>query len=175
MSKSFLLVDDDPDYLEILDKQLTRNGFMVVAVDDFSKAELAISSRSFSHAIVDLNLKNNSGLRLIPKIKEKNPEAKVVVLTGYASFNTSIDAIKLGASYYLAKPVGIQEILASFDKQPLTGLEAEGATQTKDIKHQEWETIHQVLKENNFNISKTAEALGMHRRTLQRKIKKKLP
>lgn len=175
MNKSLLLIDDNSDYLEILDKQLTRNGFRVVAVDDFSKAELAISLYAFTHAIVDLNLKNNSGLCLIPKIKEKNPKSKIVVLTGYASFNTSIDAIKLGAMYYLAKPVGIQEILESFDKEPNTDLDLANIHQTKDIKLQEWETIHQALKDNNFNISKTAESLGMYRRTLQRKIKKRFP
>ena len=77
--------------------------------------------------------------------------------------------------YYLAKPVGIQEILESFDKEPNTDLDLANIHQTKDIKLQEWETIHQALKDNNFNISKTAESLGMYRRTLQRKIKKRFP
>ena len=176
MTNSLLLIDDDQEFATILQKQLQRHGYNVTLAHRVDTALAEIEKAHFSHAIVDLNLKIESGLRLIPIIKKKCPTAKIVVITGYASLSTSIDAIKLGASYYLAKPVDINDVISAFDQLPEidSNQSIQSMPLNKDIQVKEWETIHETLKNCAFNISKTAQVLGMHRRTLQRKLKKRM-
>ena len=121
---------------------------------------------------MDLKLAGNaSGLNCIQMLHEQNPEALIVVLTGYASIATAVEAVKLGACHYLAKPSNTDDIEAAFGR-------AEGTTEVEltgrptSIKTLEWERIHQMLAETGFNISETARRLGMHRRTLARKLEK---
>jgi two-component system response regulator RegA len=124
------------------------------------------------NALVDLSMPGESGLALIPKLKDLDAGIQIVVLTGYASIATAVDAIKLGAMHYLAKPAGIDEILAAF-RMAENIPSAPVMKQPASIDRLEWEHIQRVLRENNGNISETARQLRMHRRTLQRKLAKR--
>lgn len=124
------------------------------------------------YVVLDLKLEHESGLALIEPLKAKLPDAKIVILTGYSSISTAVNAIKLGAFNYLCKPAGTQDILAAFEQEtPLTTAIDDG--QLPSVKRLEWEHIQRVLADNGGNISATARSLGMHRRTLQRKLQKK--
>ncbi|MBL8480426.1 MAG: response regulator, partial [Sterolibacteriaceae bacterium] len=128
--------------------------------------------------VLDLNLAGASGLGLLPRLRETLPEARIVVLTGYASISTAVDAIKLGAVQYLAKPVDVDTLLRAFSHS-LEAAPAAGAATAQppaapmSVDRMEWEHIQRVLREHQGNISATARALNMHRRTLQRKLLKR--
>ncbi|MEC8429588.1 MAG: helix-turn-helix domain-containing protein, partial [Pseudomonadota bacterium] len=111
------------------------------------------------------------GLPLIPKLKQQLPQLDIVMLTGYSSINTAVEAIKLGASNYLCKPANADEILAAFEAEPDADIEISNAPIS--VNRLEWEHIQKVLAEHEGNVSATARALGMHRRTLQRKLQKR--
>lgn len=166
-----LLVDDDEMFSAILARALERRGFCVRIAADTSGALQSMAVRPAQYAVVDLKLPDGSGLCLVKKLLACNPEMRVVVLTGYASIATAIEAIKLGASYYLTKPATANDIIAAFhhdagrDTAPLT-------ERPLSVSRLEWEHINRVLTEHNGNISATARTLGMHRRTLQRKLGK---
>ena len=125
-----------------------------------------------THAVVDLKLAGGaSGLSSVKHLHAFDPDMVIVVLTGYASIATAVEAIKLGARHYLAKPANSDDIEAAFGRaEGETGLEP--ATRPTSIKTLEWERIHETLAETGFNISETARRLGMHRRTLARKLEK---
>jgi len=123
------------------------------------------------YAVIDLRMPGPSGLTLIPRLKAIDPAARIVVLTGYASIVTAIEAIKLGATYYLPKPVDADAVEAAFGRSQgdhtITPCE-----NRLSVDRLEWEHIQRVLAEHDGNISATARALSMHRRTLQRKLNK---
>jgi two-component system response regulator RegA len=126
--------------------------------------------------VLDLNLAGASGLVLLPRLARALPGCRIVVLTGYASISTAVDAIKLGAVQYLAKPVDVDTLLRAFSHQP--GRAPSGAARAPpavpmSVDRMEWEHIQRVLREHQGNISATARALNMHRRTLQRKLLKR--
>ena len=122
--------------------------------------------------MLDLNLGGESGLRLLPHLREQAPQAVILVLTGYASIATAVDAIKLGAAQYLAKPAGVDDILAAFEqREPNPAQHA--PEHTMSVRRLTWEHIQRVLAEHDGNVSATARALKMHRRTLQRKLAKR--
>ena len=123
--------------------------------------------------VLDLNLNGASGLSLIGPLLEINPACRIVVLTGYASIATAVDAIKLGAVQYLAKPVEVAAILAAFDEKEDSPRENLAGAVPLSVDRLEWEHIQRILHENDGNISATARALKMHRRTLQRKLAKR--
>lgn len=165
-----LLVDDDPTLLQVMSRSFRRRGFDVLAC---SGAEQALEScRDFqaSHILLDLNMPGLSGLAALPRLLEEAPRARLVVLTGYSSIATAVEAIKLGAIQYLCKPVGVDDIVRAF-----IGESSSQTTpvQPPSLERLEWEHLQRVLQENDGNISATARALGMHRRTLQRKLQKK--
>ncbi|MGQ5522203.1 response regulator transcription factor [Chitinimonas sp. PSY-7] len=167
-----LLVDDDPALLAVLQRAFVRRGWQVSTALDAASALAVAQSAMPSCAVVDLKLGNDSGLRLVPSLLAVVPDCRIVMLTGYASIATAIEAIKLGAVHYLAKPAGIDEILAALEK--LAGnAEAEVEAQPLTVDRLEWEHIQKVLAEYEGNISATARALNMHRRTLQRKLVKR--
>lgn len=167
-----LLVDDDEIFCQVLGKALTRRGYRVQTAHNVSTALELASSQRPERAIVDLQIPGASGLDLIPVLKRLNPAIGIVVLTGYASIATAVEAIKLGATHYLTKPADADEILAAFER-------TEGTTETPlasrpiSVNRLEWEHIQKVLKECDGNISAAARQLNMHRRTLQRKLKKR--
>src|SRR3546814_4144185 len=124
------------------------------------------------YAVVDLKLGNASGLSCVQTLRAADAAMRIVVLTGFASIATAVEAIKLGASYYLAKPSNTDDIEAAFERTE-GNVDASLDARTTSIKTVEWEHIHQTLVETGFNISETARRLGMHRRTLARKLEKR--
>src|SRR5690606_29603353 len=156
----------------VLAKAMSRRGFEVVCAHTIQTALQQAELLAPEYAIIDLKLADESGLSLVEKIKELDPGTRIVVLTGYASIATAVEAIKLGATHYLAKPVDADEIMAAFDR-------TNGDSDTPinahplSVERLEWEYIHRILAENDNNISVTARLLNMHRRTLQRKLSKK--
>ncbi len=122
---------------------------------------------------MDLKLHEDSGLRWIETIRHCNPDCHITLLTGYASISTAVEAIKLGADDYLAKPVTAREILQRINLQETRGAETPINDKPMSVDRLEWEHIQKVLSDNEGNISASARALGMHRRTLQRKLAKK--
>lgn len=168
---SLLLVDDDQDFLNALAPAMRKRGFFVTIASSAESAfELAkIDPPEF--AVVDLKMAGNSGLVLVRQIASLDAGTRIVVLTGYASITTAVEAIKLGATHYLAKPVDADEIVAAFEKK-LGDDAVELPSNPLSIHRLEWEHIQRVLAEHSGNISATARSLNMHRRTLQRKLGK---
>ncbi len=167
-----LLVDDDATFRGVLARSLARRGFTVIQADSVATAREQMLSHIPAFAVVDLSMPDEPGLHLIQPLLELNPETRIVVLTGYASIATAVEAIKLGAVHYLTKPADAGEIVAAFDHRG--GNEAVDITeQPTPLNRVEWEHIQRVLHECDGNISETARRLGMHRRTLQRKLQKR--
>ncbi|MBL1142939.1 MAG: response regulator [Proteobacteria bacterium] len=165
---NLLLVDDDTTLRKVLSKALTKRGYHVSAAANVIEAESMATENSFEFAIVDLNMPGDSGLTLIPKLCLINPNIRIVVVTGYASINTAVEAIKLGAINYLTKPADTDEIIEMFNKGKEDVL-----NNAKPLSQVEWDHIQEVLNACDGNVSAAAKKLGMHRRTLQRKLKKK--
>jgi two-component system, response regulator RegA len=168
-----LLVEDDEAFARVLRKSFERRGYSVISARSQDEMTLLLKSNNPTHAVVDLKLNGNtSGLSCVQALNAHNPGMLIVVLTGFASINTAVEAIKLGACQYLAKPSNTDDIEAAFGH--VAGSEpVELTNRTTSIKNLEWERIHEVLVETEFNISETARRLGMHRRTLARKLEKR--
>jgi two-component system response regulator RegA len=169
---SLLLVDDDDTFCRVLGLALSRRGFAVATAYDSATAVRLAAVDPPEYAVVDLNLAGDSGLLLIPKLLALEPATRIVVLTGYASIATAVEAIKLGAVNYLPKPADADQVV--------TALTASGGdvlmpvnARPLSVNRLEWEHIQRVLCDNSGNISATARQLGMHRRTLQRKLTKR--
>lgn len=169
---TLLLVDDDEDFLNVLAAAMRKRGFLVNLANSAESAFELAKNEPPEFAVVDLKMSGNSGLVLVRQLASLEAGTKIVVLTGYASIVTAIEAIKLGATHYLAKPVDADEIVAAFEKQS-GNAEVELSSNPLSINRLEWEHIQRVLAENDGNISATARSLNMHRRTLQRKLGKK--
>ncbi len=173
-SPSLLLVDDDNAFCEVMAKALRRRGFEVTVAHDVESASRLAEEEPPEYALVDLKMPGDSGLALVRHLNALEPATRIVMLTGYAGIATAVEAIKLGATHYLAKPVDADEVVAAFSK-------AEGnasipvAPTPLTMNRLEWEHIQRVLGEHDGNISATARALNMHRRTLQRKLAKSPP
>lgn len=168
---TLLLVDDDSDFLKVLAAAMQKRGFVVTTAGSAESAYTIAQTEAPEFAVVDLKMPGNSGLVLVRQLAGLQAGTKIVVLTGYASIATAIEAIKLGATHYLAKPVDADEIVAAFAKQ-IGNAEIELAANPLSVNRLEWEHIQRVLAENDGNISATARSLNMHRRTLQRKLGK---
>ncbi|MBP7581361.1 MAG: response regulator [Vogesella sp.] len=167
-----LIIDDDVAFAGVLARSLARRGYTVrhAANPDAALAEVAAAAPP--QIILDLNLAGESGLRLLPQLLEKAPDARVLVLTGYASIATAVEAVKLGAVNYLAKPAGVDDILGALG-QVAANPEQDVTAQPMSLKRVSWEHLQRVLAEHDGNVSATARALNMHRRTLQRMLAKR--
>ncbi|HEY3325908.1 MAG TPA: response regulator transcription factor [Novimethylophilus sp.] len=166
---SLLLVDDDAAFRQVLSAALGKRGFCVTAAENVEQA-LAEANLP-EYAVVDLKMPGPSGLVLVKRLKELDAATRIVVLTGYASIATAVEAVKLGATHYLAKPADAAEIVAAFHKAD--GDETAPVSPSPlSVDRLEWEHIQRILAEHDGNISATARALSMHRRTLQRKLNK---
>ena len=169
---SLLLVDDDRALCEVLCRALESRGFAVTVAHAVDDALQAIDGNAPEYAIVDLKLPDQSGLKLVSRLKDADPHTRIVVLTGHGSIPTAIEAIKLGATYYLVKPTDADTIVAAFGRDA-----GDDTLPVEDkpmsIERVEWEHIQRVLHDNDGNVSATARALSMHRRTLQRKLGKR--
>jgi len=179
MSQSMLIIEDDETFGAALARALKRRGFEVSVARSAPEA-LALAGASVpARVVLDLNLAGESGLNLIPRLLGINPACRIVVLTGYASISTAVDAIKLGAAQYLAKPVDVDTLLRAFghslkpDEETPVVVAAAVSPVPMSVERVEWEHIQRVLREHKGNISSTARALNMHRRTLQRKLLKR--
>ncbi len=167
----FLIVDDDSTFSSILARTVSRAGHEVEEVND--PGQVLARARQFSPECISLDLKMGraSGLQLIAPLLVIVPDARIVVLTGYSSVSTAVQAIKLGACDYLCKPVLADDLLAAFNNNGAQPGLPIGPRVSPD--RLEWEHIQKVLNDYDGNISATARALGMHRRTLQRKLHKR--
>lgn len=170
---ALLLVDDEPVFCNVLATALRRRGFVVTVAGSVTEARQRLAELAPTHAVLDLRLPDGSALDLVPLLRGANPQARIVVLSGYASIPTAIDAIKLGATYYLAKPVDADTLVRAFDMgEPLPGSPAPPPA-PPTVRRVEWEHIQRVLRDHHGNVSAAARALRMHRRTLQRKLRKR--
>ena len=166
------VVDDDEAFTKTLKRSFERRGYEVVTAATLDGLRTLLRNRSPGFAVVDLKLGGASGLACLETLHAHDPAMLIVVLTGFASIATAVEAIKLGACHYLAKPANTDDIEAAFGKaagNPKVPL----SERPTSIKTLEWERIHEVLAETGFNISEAARRLGMHRRTLARKLEKR--
>ncbi len=170
--KTILIVEDDETLANSLGRSFERRDYEVKIAGNVKEAQTILKKFHPRYAVVDLKMPGESGLELVKHLREFDLMMKIVMLTGYASITTTIEAIKSGACYYLAKPANADIIISAFSgesgasKKPLSNKKT-------SIKNLEWEHIHQVLVETDFNISEASRILGMHRRTLARKLEKK--
>jgi two-component system, response regulator RegA len=176
MTRSFLIVDDDEAFASTLALSFERKGFQARVALNREQAMLAAGQQQFTDITLDLNLGEQSGLQLITLLRGLQPNANILILTGYASIATTVQAIKLGADNYLAKPADSAAVLRTLDDDASAlAFSEEDASdfQPMSVSRLEWEHIQRVLNEHAGNVSATARALNMHRRTLQRKLAKR--
>lgn len=173
---TLLVIDDDPVFNGVLCRALVRRGYSVCSASTAQEALATAEREQPALIVLDLNLAGDSGLALVAPLKHACPESRIVVLTGYASIATAVEAIKLGAAHYLAKPVDVDTLLAAFGTASGESARTGASPPPREplsVERLEWEHIQRVMLENDNNISATARALKMHRRTLQRKLTKK--
>lgn len=167
-----LIIEDDATFARTLGRSFERRGYTVLLAANLEQGAALLQQHSPRYAVVDLKLSDNtSGLACVQMLHKHDPAMLIVVLTGFASITTAVEAIKLGACQYLAKPSNTDDIEAAFG-HVAGNAEIVLGTRSTSIKTLEWERIHEVLVETGFNISETARRLGMHRRTLARKLEK---
>jgi len=169
---SLLLVDDDELFCSVLAAAMENRGFSVMVAHNVDSALQQVGDNAPEYAVVDLNMPGDSGLVLVEKLHALDEFTRIVVLTGYASIATAVEAIKLGATHYLTKPADADEIVIAMQRTQGDAA-AELAPQPMSVNRLEWEHIQKVLSECDGNISEAARRLGMHRRTLQRKLAKR--
>jgi len=165
----WLLIDDDDAFLQVLQRSLSRHGVEARLARNHQEAKATLANGPFDRCVLDLNLAGESGLQLLPELLDMRPDLDILVLTGYGSIATAVEAMRRGAINYLCKPVTVNQLLAGFE--PLDG-SPDLRNEPPSVEEMEWEHIQRVLNENNGNVSATARALNMHRRTLQRKLQK---
>lgn len=168
-----LIIEDDTSLANILHRRMSQHHFECIIAHDASQGLLLARQHMPSHILLDMKLEHSNSLNLVKPLRQLLPKATLVFLTGYASIATAVEAIRLGADNYLSKPVDTQTLLQALNKQHSLIAEEIISEQPITPKRLEWEHIQQVLKANNGNVSETARQLGMHRRTLQRKLLKK--
>lgn len=167
-----VVVEDDEGFARTLRRSFERRGYTVIMATGLDDLQELLKEQSPGYAVVDLKLASASGLACVETLHHFNPDMLIVVLTGFASITTAVEAIKLGACHYLAKPSSTDDIEAAFHKA-VGNADTAVVERPTSIKTLEWERIHQTLIETDFNISETARRLGMHRRTLARKLEKR--
>ncbi|MDQ3340153.1 MAG: response regulator [Myxococcota bacterium] len=176
---SILIVDDDEVYRNRLARAFTDRGYDVRTGGDYDTALAAATEESPELAVVDLKMPGKSGLELVKALHEIDPSTKTVVLTGYGSIATAIDAVRLGATYYLSKPADADDIIGAFARGEAPPLDPpqpdSGDYKAPSLARAEWEHINRVLSDSGGNISEAARRLGIHRRSLQRKLQKYPP
>ncbi|WP_372741478.1 response regulator transcription factor [Neptunomonas sp.] len=167
----FLIVDDDATFTHVLARAITKRGFNVKVARSADEALDIIKTWLPDLVSLDLKMDGASGLTVIQPLTAANPAIRIVVLTAYASITTAVEAIKLGATQYLPKPANADDILTALQQYDADE-EIDISSQPMSVNRLEWEHIQKVLNEHDGNVSATARALDMHRRTLQRKLAK---
>ncbi|TKB48131.1 response regulator transcription factor [Ferrimonas sediminicola] len=170
--KRLLIVEDEAAFAAILSRRMAKQGFETRTAQTSTDALLCARQWHPTHLLLDMKLASENGLELLKPLRQSLPDARIVLLTGFASIATAVEAIKLGADHYLAKPADTHTLLKALTEEgPLEeDLEEERVMSPDRL---EWEHIQQALNAHDGNVSATARALGMHRRTLQRKLQKK--
>ncbi|MDR3509510.1 MAG: response regulator transcription factor [Caulobacteraceae bacterium] len=170
--RRLMIVEDDAKFAAALQRSFERRGYKVWRAPGLAQVQALLPEARPGYAVVDLKLNGESGLTCVQALHQHDPAMLIVVLTGFASIATAVEAIKLGACHYLAKPSNSDDIEAAFAKDAGDAA-APISPRPTSIKTLEWERIHETLVETDFNISETARRLGMHRRTLARKLEKR--
>ena len=175
MTARFLILDDNEVFANTLARSLMRRGFDTCVAQSGVDALRVALEAPFDYVTIDLQLQHDSGLQWITPLRQALPNARMLVLTGYASIATTVQAMKLGADNYLAKPANVDSILSALQNEERAGAFSNALIDSVPltVDRLEWEHIQRVLLEHDGNISSTARALNMHRRTLQRKLAKK--
>lgn len=168
---SLVIIEDDATFARTLQRSFERRGYQVWVARNSEELALLLWTESPNRAVVDLKLGTASGLGCVTMLHAHDAAMLIVVLTGFASIATAVEAIKLGACHYLAKPSNTDDIEAAFGKA-VGNAKVRISDRPTSIKTLEWETINETLADAGFNISETARRLGMHRRTLARKLSK---
>lgn len=168
----YLIIDDDPTFCATLSRAIERRAHVAASAENSEQALALITEFKPERIVLDLKLGAESGLAVLKQITAGESDAKVLMLTGYSSIPTAVEATKLGAVNYLCKPVSVDEILAAFEQTSANDT-VPVESQPPSVNRLEWEHIQRVLQQHDGNISSTARALGMHRRTLQRKLQKR--
>jgi ActR/RegA family two-component response regulator len=166
-----LIIEDDETFARTLQRSFERRGYRVRVANSPAEIDPLLDAETPAFAVVDLKLGASSGLPCVQQLHERDPEMRIVVLTGYASIATAVEAIKLGACHYLVKPSNTDDIEAAFARTADPDVPL--ATRSASPKTREWEVVNETLAATGFNISETARRLGMHRRTLARKLEKR--
>jgi two-component system response regulator RegA len=167
-----LLVDDDETFCSVLKPALEKRNYEVIVAHDVTSGIQLADQYEPEYAIIDLRIGYESGLEMVEKLISLDDNTRIVVLTGFASIATAVEAIKLGATHYLTKPANADEIVNALNKnQGDTSVEIN--ENPLSVKRLEWEHLQKVLMQHDGNISAAARALNMHRRTLQRKLDKR--
>jgi two-component system response regulator RegA len=173
-ARSILLVDDSISFRERLARAFRERGFVVHTAGNYDEAMAIAQHHSPDLAVVDLRMPGPSGLSLVRDLTEQSARTRVLVLSGFGSISTAVDAIHLGAVNFLPKPADAEDILAAFDRGSKVESPVE-QPETPSLARAEWEHIHRVLTDCGGNVSEAARRLGIHRRSLQRKLRKRAP
>ncbi|MCU6455011.1 response regulator transcription factor [Sphingomonas sp. A2-49] len=171
--RRLLIVEDDANFARTLARSFERRGYAVATLPGPEELERVVAAFRPDHAVVDLRLGGASGLTCVAALHALDAAMRIVVLTGFASIATAVEAIKLGATNYLTKPANTDDIEAAFARVDGDADATIAVAPPTSIKTLEWEHIHQTLADVDFNISEAARRLGMHRRTLARKLDKR--
>ncbi len=169
-SLTIMVVDDDKAFCAALSGALRRRGHKTLIAHDYADALAEAEAWQPDRAIIDLRMPGKNGLELVASLREKVPGLRMVVLTGHGSIATAIEAIKLGAVHYLTKPAEVDEVLAAFERTEPVLVDTPPPVKATPLDELEWEHLQRVLTDCSGNISEAARRLGMHRRSLQRKL-----
>ena len=172
MNKTILIIDDDDIFAQTLKRSFIRRGYEAWTAKNISEAAEFFKQKP-DFAVIDLKIDDESGLNALSLLIQRSPDTKALILTGYSSISTAVKAIKLGAQNYLCKPANTDEILKVLTDAETTQESVTIEEKPISVDRLEWEHIQRVLNEHEGNISATARALNMHRRTLQRKLQKR--
>ncbi len=175
IAPSMLVVDDDDVLRERLARAFSGRGYDVRTAANAGEALAQAREESPELAVVDLRMPGPSGLELVKELRALDENTRIVVLTGYGSIATAVEAVKLGAANYLPKPADADEIIAAFNRGEAEPLSVSSAYRAPSLARAEWEHINRVLGDSDGNISEAARRLGIHRRSLQRKLLKHPP
>ena len=167
-SSSFLIVDDDDVFRNRLARAIQSRGFQVENAGSSEEAIRITIEKKPSHIILDLRMPQKTGLEILREIKQNHPDSKVLILTGYGSIATALEAMREGAVNYLSKPTDLEHILNAFSVEQT---QPQKLISVPSLPRVEWEHIQRIMQECRGNISKAAKLLGLHRRSLQRKLK----
>ncbi|WP_437896568.1 response regulator transcription factor [Sorangium sp. So ce124] len=171
-ARSLLVVDDDDTYRARLVRAFARRGFGAQGAPDADAALAVARAIRLELAVVDLRLPGRSGLDVVRELKAIDPRTSVVVLTGYGSIATALEAVRRGATHYVSKPADVDDILAAFARADAPAEPASIEHEVPSLARAEWEHINRVLADCGGNISQAARLLGIQRRSLQRKLAK---